>query len=163
MKLHDVRKEYGLDQAIFYEWMTEQKFIEETDKGYVAGPNALEGMSTVSTSYLTDTGQNIDRVQVMIEDPLVPTLIGQYENAGREEFYTDKSESIVGEKTISDLKDELAWADKRINVLENQVKLLTSQMKLLMNHVRTKQPKKVSMTMRQKTIRDKMTKKINSK
>lgn len=160
MKLHDVRKEYGLDQAIFYGWMIEQKLIEETDKGYVIGPNALEGMSTVSTSYLNDTGQNIDRVQVMIKDPLVPTLIRQYENTGREEFYTDKSESSTGDKTISELKDELTWADKRIDVLENQVKLLTSQMKLLMNHVRTKGTKKADMTMRQRIIRDKMTRKM---
>ncbi|MBP1046231.1 hypothetical protein I6N96_08035 [Enterococcus sp. BWM-S5] len=136
MKLQEVKKEYGLNQTIFYQWMVEQKFIEETDKGYAVGPNALEGMKTLATSYSNDAGQTIDRTQVMIEDAQIPALILQYENSGKTGLYADEVDLDKKEKDVSELTSELAWAEKRINVLENQVKLLTSQMKLIMNHIR---------------------------
>lgn len=138
MKLQEVRKEYGLNQTIFYQWMMEQKLIEETNKGYAVGPNALKGMRTISTSYLNDTGQTIDRIQVTIEDTQIPELILQYEHSGKTELYAEKATATDKEKTTSELTAELVWAEKRINVLENQVKLLTSQMKLIMSQIRTK-------------------------
>ncbi|MBL1227311.1 hypothetical protein [Enterococcus sp. BWR-S5] len=137
MKLQEVRKEYGLNQPIFYQWMVEQKLIEETNKGYAVGPNALKGMRTISTSYLNDTGQTIDRVQVTIEDTQISELLLQYEHSGKTELYAEKA-ATNKEKTTSELAAELAWAEKRINVLENQVKLLTSQMKLIMSQIKTK-------------------------
>lgn len=73
MKLQEVRKAYGLNQNVFYQWLIEQKLIEETEKGYAVGPNALEGMRTLAMSYSNDTGQTIDRTQVTIEDTQVPS------------------------------------------------------------------------------------------
>nr|OTP11530.1 hypothetical protein A5888_003629 [Enterococcus sp. 9E7_DIV0242] len=138
MKLQEVRKAYGLNQNVFYQWLIEQKLIEETEKGYAVGPNALEGMRTLAMSYSNDTGQTIDRTQVTIEDTQVPELIIRYEESGVSELYTDESETSDEPRTLSELASKLAWSERRINVLENQVKLLTSQMKLIMTHLRTK-------------------------
>lgn len=46
MKLIEIKREYDLNQNTFYGWLRENQMIVKELTGYVAGPQAIEGMET---------------------------------------------------------------------------------------------------------------------
>lgn len=127
MKLHEVRKEYGLNQTTFYGWLREVGAIRKTDTGYVVGDNCFDGMETLITRRVNEEGELTERTQVKIDNQKIPFLLEQYKNSGLPKLY---SPTKMTEKNIG--LEELSALEKRVAVLENQLFVLTQQMQLLL-------------------------------
>lgn len=68
MKLHEIRKEYGLNQTTFYGWLRELGAIRKADTGYVVGDNHFDGMENLVTRRVNENGEFIERTQVKIDN-----------------------------------------------------------------------------------------------
>lgn len=133
MKLHEIKKEYELNQNTFYGWLRENEMIEKTDRGYVVGANALEGMETLETKRVDENGEFYVNTQVTMDTMKIPILIELYEQSGLPKLYSGKRTSEILElEHPSNLKIELDKALSRITILENQVLILTKQLELFM-------------------------------
>jgi hypothetical protein len=136
MKLHEIRKEYRLNQRTFYGWLREKGMIEKTDYGYVVGVNALEGMETLKTRRVDENGELYENTQVTMDNMKIPTLIELYKQSGLPKLYSEKRKSEALESgEFSNLEVELDKALNRITVLENQVLVLTKQLELVMKNL----------------------------
>ncbi|MGM0215412.1 hypothetical protein [Enterococcus sp. AZ109] len=127
MKLHEVRKEYGLNQNTFYGWLREIGAIKKTDRGYVTAENCFEGMETLVTRRVNEDGEFSELTQVKIDNQKIPFLIEQYKKTGLPKLYSPSKQSTILEDT-----PQLDALKQRIEVLENQVLILTKQFQLIM-------------------------------
>lgn len=127
MKLHEVKKAYGLNQTTFYGWLREIGAIRKTETGYVVGDNCFDGMETLVTRRVNEEGEFTERTQVKIDNQKIPYLLKQYKNSGLPKLYSPKK---IPETTVD--SDEITALEKRISILENQLFVLTQQMQLLL-------------------------------
>ncbi|MEO1773162.1 MULTISPECIES: hypothetical protein [Enterococcus] len=127
MKLHEIRKEYGLNQTTFYGWLRELGAIRKADTGYVVGDNHFDGMENLVTRRVNENGEFIERTQVKIDNQKIPYLLEKYKQSGLPKLYspTKMAETSVG-------LEELSALETRVAVLENQLFVLTQQMQLLL-------------------------------
>ena len=133
MKLHEIKKEYELNQNTFYGWLRVNDMIEKTNRGYVVGANALEGMEILETKRVDENGEFYVNTQVTMDTMKIPILIKLYEQSGLPKLYSGKRTSEILElEHPSNLKIELDKALSRITILENQVLILTKQLELFM-------------------------------
>lgn len=127
MKLHEVKKAYGLNQTTFYGWLREIGAIRKTETGYVVGDNCFDGMETLVTRRVNEEGEFTERTQVKIDNQKIPYLLKQYKSSGLPKLYSPKK---IPETTMD--SDEITALEKRIGILENQLFVLTQQMQLLL-------------------------------
>lgn len=127
MKLHEVKKAYGLNQTTFYGWLREIGAIRKTETGYVVGDNCFDGMETLVTRRVNEEGEFTERTQVKIDNQKIPYLLKQYKSSGLPKLYSPKK---IPETTVD--SDEITALEKRIGILENQLFVLTQQMQLLL-------------------------------
>lgn len=122
MKLIEVKSAYELNLNTFYRWLRENKMIVKEITGYVVGPNALEGMETLTDRRLTENGEIWISTQVGIDSKKIPQLLERYEASGLPRLYSNQRQRGERKRTSS---REL---EKRIGILENQVSILTNQL-----------------------------------
>lgn len=127
MKLHEIKKAYGLNQTTFYGWLREIGAIRKTETGYVVGDNCFDGMETLVTRRVNEEGEFTERTQVKIDNQKIPYLLKQYKSSGLPKLYSPKK---IPETTVD--SDEITALEKRIGILENQLFVLTQQMQLLL-------------------------------
>lgn len=127
MKLHEVKKAYGLNQTTFYGWLREIGAIRKTETGYVVGDNCFDGMETLVTRRVNEEGEFTERTQVKIDNQKIPYLLKQFKSSGLPKLYSPKK---IPETTVD--SDEITALEKRIGILENQLFVLTQQMQLLL-------------------------------
>lgn len=128
MKLHEVRKEYGLNQNTFYGWLREIGAIEKTDKGYVVGGKYFDGMETLVTRRVNEDGEFSEQTQVKIDNQKIPALLEQYKNSGLPKLYSPSKQPTIVEDA-----PQLEALKKRVEVLEGQVLILTKQLQMMMD------------------------------
>lgn len=127
MKLIEVKNAYELNLNTFYRWLRESKIIVKEITGYVVGPNALEGMETITDRRLTENGEILISTQVGIDSQKIPQLLERYEASGLPRLYSSQRQrSERKRKSNSEL-------EKRVDILEKQLSILTNQLATYVN------------------------------
>lgn len=129
MKLHELKAKHKFNQNTFYKWMRDSNLIKKTELGYIVGDDALAGMQTLVTPMLNkETGELRDSCQVTIDDEQADLLVELYLNSGLPKLYSpakSDADNNFAQEELEELRD-------RIAILENQVNILTIQLKQLM-------------------------------
>lgn len=129
MKLNDIRESYGFNQRTFYNWMKEQRLIEKTENGYIAGKEALDGMATEETSYFGPDGK--PKTVVIVTEENADELAKLYVNSGLDRLYSTIKRKEKHPRMDSLLNEELERTKARMDILENQMGTLAVQVNVL--------------------------------
>ncbi|MBU5359672.1 MAG: hypothetical protein ACLTXM_19245 [Enterococcus sp.] len=126
MKLIEVKRVYELNQNTFYRWLRESKIIIKELTGYVIGPNALDGMKTITDRRITEDGEILVSTQVGIDNQNIPQLLERYESSGLSKLYSTRGQRERKRQSSREL-------EKRVEILENQLAILTGQLAIYVN------------------------------
>jgi len=134
MKLHEIKTTYGLSQKNFYGWLKDEEMIVKADYAYIVGPKAFEWMKTLEQVRTGANGSIYTSTQVDVEDSKVAILVEMYEQSGVTDLYSrKKNKQAQQSEELLQVMAELKRANNRINVLENQVLILTKQLEIFIS------------------------------
>ncbi|MEQ6207384.1 hypothetical protein [Enterococcus mundtii] len=107
MKLSQIRKEYHFRQTTFYKWLNDTGLIKKESSGYVIGPNAITGMETKFSGYITEDGERA--TVVSIDNNQVSHLVDMYLSSGYDKLYSDSylKNTYSDKKTITEEESNL--------------------------------------------------------
>ncbi|WP_086350102.1 hypothetical protein [Candidatus Enterococcus clewellii] len=135
MKLNEIRESYGFNQRTFYNWMKDQQLIEKTDNGYIIGSNALEGMNTEDTAYFGPDGK--PKTMVTVTSEIADDIVKMYVGSGLDRLYSTTKRKGGQSKAEPFLMEEIERTKIRVDILENQLGTLATQLNILANTMNT--------------------------
>lgn len=135
MKLNEIRESYGFNQRTFYNWMKDQQLIEKTENGYIIGTNALEGMSTENTTYFGPDGK--PKTVVTVTSDTADDIVKMYVSSGLDRLYSTTKRKGGQSKSETLLMEEVERTKIRVDILENQLGTLATQLNILTNTLNT--------------------------